>query len=73
MILKDKNDRVILWGCEDVGGSIKVELAYFAPALTRKVIKVSSKKNEYQVSLPDNVLRKNFAGKAQNILLDIVS
>lgn len=72
MILKDKHNRVILWGAEEKQGHITAELAYFAPSLSRKVISIGNENKTFKIALKNELLKQNFASKSQHISFEIV-
>jgi len=72
MILRDKNQRLVLWGCEWGAGQISAELAFFGPSLSYKTTLYHTKSGQQvTVYIPKEAQKLNMPTKTQNVMLQI--
>lgn len=75
MILKDKDERIILWGCHIGEDSVYAELGFFDSNLYSASYLLSSVDGQTRVlvSLGDEVKAQMFPSKVQHIGCSIIS
>ncbi len=71
MILRDKENRIWLWGANINQATVDCELGYFLAPVPQKVelYNINLTESIVTVKLPDNIHRSNFNTKGYDLML----